>query len=94
MRTQSCSSSPRPWWHPEAVAARRSTLIARAKIIGALRKFFDEQDFLEVETPCLQVSPGLEPHLHAFATRLTDPQDGARELYLRVRDEKAFGRRL
>jgi lysyl-tRNA synthetase class 2 len=94
MRTQSCSSSPRPWWHPEAVAARRSTLIARAKIIGALRKFFDEQDFLEVETPCLQVSPGLEPHLHAFATRLTDPQDGARELYLHTSPEFAMKKLL
>lgn len=32
------------------------------------------QDFLEVQTPALQVSPGLEPHLQAFRTELKDPR--------------------
>ena len=30
------------------------------------------RDFLEVDTPALQVSPGIEPHLMAFATELDD----------------------
>jgi len=65
-----------PWWHPRQVAARRGRLAARGRAITALRGFFALRDFVEVETPCLQVSPGLEPHLKWFATALTDPYGG------------------
>lgn len=83
-----------PWWHPDAMARRRERLVARTRILAALRQFFVERDFLEVETPCLQVSPGLEPHLHAFATELTDPQEGARQLYLNTSPEFAMKKLL
>jgi lysyl-tRNA synthetase class 2 len=33
-----------------------------------VRSWFEAQGFIEVETPALQVSPGNEAHLHAFAT--------------------------
>lgn len=33
-----------------------------------MRSWFEGQGFTEVETPALQVSPGNEAHLHAFAT--------------------------
>ena len=33
-----------------------------------MRGWFEDQGFTEVETPALQVSPGNEAHLHAFAT--------------------------
>jgi lysyl-tRNA synthetase class 2 len=33
-----------------------------------VRGWFEAQSFTEVETPALQVSPGNEAHLHAFAT--------------------------
>ena len=33
-----------------------------------MRDWFEAQGFTEVETPALQVSPGNEAHLHAFAT--------------------------
>lgn len=33
-----------------------------------MRGWFEAQGFTEVETPALQVSPGNEAHLHAFAT--------------------------
>ena len=39
-------------------------------------EFFAERGYVEVDTPALQVSPGLEPHLQAFATLLHDPRDG------------------
>ncbi len=56
------------WWQPAAFAARRPFLDARARIAASLRRWFDEAGFTEVDTPALQVSPGLEPHLKAFAT--------------------------
>src|SRR5262249_21715974 len=71
-----CMSSDR-WWNPERFALRRAKLEARARIAVALRAHFAVEGFLEVETPALQVSPGLEPHLFAFETRLRDPHGGA-----------------
>jgi lysyl-tRNA synthetase class 2 len=60
------------WWRPETFASRRDNLMKRQRVLAAVRSFFAERDFAEVETPCLQISPGLEPHLKAFATRLED----------------------
>jgi lysyl-tRNA synthetase class 2 len=45
--------------------ARLSALHARASALAALRAFFAERDFVEVETPLLVPSPGLEIHLEA-----------------------------
>ena len=66
-----------PFWHPKVHADRRPALLARGRIVGALRAWFAAEDFVEVETGALQVSPGNEMHLHAFATALVAP-DGAR----------------
>src|SRR5258706_5741495 len=80
--------SREPWWQPDRFARRRAALEARARIATGVRAFFAGEDFLEVETPALQVSPGLEPHLFAFETRLRDPHAGAeRALYLRTSPE-------
>jgi elongation factor P--(R)-beta-lysine ligase len=64
------------WWRPERFARRRGRLGQRGRMLGAVRSFFAAQGFVEVDTPALQVSPGLEPHLRAFATQLHDPRDG------------------
>jgi lysyl-tRNA synthetase class 2 len=69
--------STTPWWRPDRLAARRDNLAARGRILRAVRDFFAERGFTEVETPALQVSPGLEPHLCAFGTILHDPATAA-----------------
>lgn len=64
------------WWRPERFAARRGRLQARGRMLRAVRGFFRARGFVEVDTPALQASPGLEPHLRALATELHDPRDG------------------
>jgi elongation factor P--(R)-beta-lysine ligase len=80
-----------PWWRPDRLEARRARLIVRGRILTAVREFFAAGGYVEVETPALQVSPGLEPHLRAFATVLHDPRDGgARQRYLHTSPEFAM----
>jgi len=50
----------------QRLAFRRPALEARARIRSALRRWFDAQGFLEVETPARVVSPGQEVHLDAI----------------------------
>ena len=47
------------------MGAARETLEARARILRALRAWFEGQGFLEVETPARVRSPGQEVHLDA-----------------------------
>ena len=54
-----------------------------------MRGWFEAEGFTEVETPALQVSPGNEAHLHAFATEAIDHAGGRRPLYLRTSPEFA-----
>ena len=64
-------------------------MTARSAIAQAVRAWFDEQGFVEVETGILQVSPGNEIHLHAPRTELAGA-DGARATrYLRTSPEFA-----
>ena len=66
-----------PWWDKARHAARRDKLLARARIARAVRDWFHERGFLEVEPQALQVSPGNETHLHGFSTDI-DGLDGSR----------------
>src|SRR5689334_15250203 len=78
-----------PFWLPGVHARRRPYLQARTRIAAAVRAWFAGQDFVEVDTTALQVSPGNETHLHAFATGLIGPGTERRELYLRTSPEFA-----
>ena len=64
------------WWRPDRFASQRSRLERRTRLIEAVRSFFAACCYVEVDTPALQVSPGLEPHLQAFVTELHDPGAG------------------
>jgi lysyl-tRNA synthetase class 2 len=82
------------WWHPDRLAARREALETRARIAAAVRRFFLERGFVEVETPALQVSPGLEPHLVAFTTVLDEPGEGQVTRHLHTSPEFAMKKLL
>lgn len=78
-----------PWWQPHVHADRRALLLARNAIKAGLRGWFEVEGFTEVDTACLQVSPGNETHIHAFATEILAPT-GARDLaYLHTSPEFA-----
>jgi lysyl-tRNA synthetase class 2 len=47
-------------------------LALRAALLSAIRRFFQERDFIEVETPAIVPSPGLDLHLAALEVR--DPK--------------------
>ena len=78
-----------PFWRPGVHAARRPYLLARGRIAARVRAWFAENGFIEVETAALQVSPGNETHLHAFATDLIGSGNERRALYLRTSPEFA-----
>jgi lysyl-tRNA synthetase class 2 len=78
-----------PFWAPGRHADRRGFLVARARIAAALRAFFAEREFLEVETAILQVSPGNETHIQGFATEWVAPSGTRARRYLRTSPEFA-----
>jgi lysyl-tRNA synthetase class 2 len=83
------------WWRPRRFALRRERLLQRGHILEAVRRFFAERGFAEVDTPALQASPGLELHLQAFATELNDPLTGrAATRYLHTSPEFAMKKLL
>lgn len=48
------------------LAARKRNLFLRARMIQAIRNFFIEKDYLEVETPQIIPAPSPEVHIEAF----------------------------
>ena len=88
MTVENGSTSP-PWWSAARHADIRPFLTARSAITRAIRAWFEEQGFTEVETPVLQVSPGNETHLHAPRTELSRADGGRVARYLRTSPEFA-----
>jgi lysyl-tRNA synthetase class 2 len=78
-----------PWWSPARHIDRRPFLAARGAIAKAVRAWFEEQGFIEVETGILQVSPGNETHLHAPRCELRDSAGESFARYLRTSPEFA-----
>ncbi len=78
-----------PWWTPHRHADRRARLLARNAIASAIRDWFARRDFIEVQTSVLQVSPGNETHLSAFATEAILPDTTRAPLYLHTSPEFA-----
>ena len=75
---------------PEAATIER--LKARAKIVTAVRAFFDGQGFVEVETPVRIAAPAPEPHIDCPV--VPSPTGGSAHLspgFTRTSDEEALG---
>jgi len=71
-----------PFWAPEIYVERRPRLLLRAKIVKALRAFFERQDFVEIEPSALQASPGNDTHISAFSTEFQRLGAAPSRLYL------------
>ena len=78
-----------PWWSPERRADRAPFLKGRGCVTRAVRGWFEGRGFTEVETAALQVSPGNEAHLHAFATEILTTAGEGQEMYLHTSPEFA-----
>lgn len=76
-------------WDRAAHADKRPFLAARAAVTAATRMHFARADFVEVETTCLQVSPGNEAHLHAFETTIRATDGTGAPVYLHTSPEFA-----
>ena len=87
--TRSAPPAPSPWWDRARHADRRPFLLARGRIKSALRRWFEANGFVEVDTAILQTSPGNETHLHAFKTGLIGPDGQESPLYLHTSPEFA-----
>lgn len=83
-----------PWWSAIRHADRRPVLLARNRIQAALRTHLAGEDFTEVDPACLQVSPGNEAHLHAFATQAIGNDALSRPMYLHTSPEFAMKKLL
>lgn len=83
------------WWRPEQFLRKKPFLERRAALIRAVRGYFDDRDFHAVETPALQVAPGMEPHVHAFRTELLTPdRQGSAVRWLHTSPEFAMKKLL
>jgi lysyl-tRNA synthetase class 2 len=57
------------WWDRDTHADRRPILLARNRIQAALRAWFTDQGFTEVDPAYLVTSPGNEPTSTRSASR-------------------------
>lgn len=76
-----------PWWTPSVHADRRPILLGRNRIEAAVRNYLAANDFLMVDPPGLQRSPGNETHLHAFGTTMVGNDGVGQAMYLHTSPE-------
>lgn len=81
------SSVRTEWWRPDRHQDRRPALLARNRVMAAMRGWFAGEDFIEADVPALQVSPGNETHLHGFATEMIGNDGAATPVYLHTSPE-------
>jgi lysyl-tRNA synthetase class 2 len=83
-----------PFWEKDRHRDRRPFLVARNRIVAALRAWFVAEGFVEVDIAALQVSPGNETHLHAFGTDWVGSDGRQARRYLHTSPEFAMKKLL
>ena len=68
--------------------------LLRTTVVKAIRTFFEDRHFVEVETPLLVRAPGQEPNLDVFQTELVLPDRTHRTGYLTTSPEYAMKKLL
>src|SRR4051812_34037035 len=86
---RAAGDSAAPWWDRARHVDRKPFLASRGAITKAVRAWFAEQGFTEVETGILQVSPGNETHLHAPRAETRNSAGDMVVRYLRTSPEFA-----
>jgi len=72
----------------------KEKVLLRQQVIDAIKKFFKEDGYLEVETPLLVESPGTEPYLEVFATKMQLLDGSYKQGYLLTSPEYAMKKLL
>lgn len=81
------TGNARRWWSRDEHLRRRPFLLGRNRVISSFRDWFAARDFIAVEGAALQLSPGNETHLHAFATREMSLDGREGQFYLHTSPE-------
>ncbi len=80
--------NPPKWWKPDLYLKDHPKRLARMCVFQTIRSWMNREGFLEVDTPALQISPGLEVHLKAFQTAFNNPlKTEAQTFYLHTSPE-------
>ena len=82
------------WKKLKESAHLRENLTKRARILAAVRAFFDARGYDEVETPIVVARPGMEPHLEPFETSVADPFGNRWRAFLHTSPEYAMKKLL
>ncbi|RPD37098.1 EF-P lysine aminoacylase GenX [Candidatus Liberibacter solanacearum] len=81
------ASKSKPWWNRDFHHHRRPFLIKRNMIQTSLREYFFNNNFVEIDSMSLQVSPGNETHIQAFSTELITKDHNRKIMYLQTSPE-------
>ncbi len=87
-------TTPSRRWSPAGHAERRPILITRNRIQAGIRGWLADEGFTEVDPAALQISPGNEAHLHAFAATAIGNDGVGRQMYLHTSPEFAMKKLL
>ncbi len=66
----------------------------KRQLINLIRKFFTKMGFVEIETPLLVSSPGMEVHLHSFTTKYVQHDGLEKTFHLPTSPEFSIKRAL
>jgi elongation factor P--(R)-beta-lysine ligase len=82
------------WWQKDLHHHRRPLLLTRNALASAIRSYFAEEEFIEIDTAAMQVSPGNEAHIHAFPLTVHRSDGSILPRYLHTSPEFAMKKLL